>query len=105
MNKRKYKSLVKRAVHAYRLETGEYDSIMDEAGRELDQPEDADDGDELWDKFCRDVEKGSEVPLTPREQKMLDNRKRKEQIKSAKAQLKYAQQLYDSLTVKRSTSR
>lgn len=101
MNKRKYQSLVKRAVRAYRLETGEYEHVMDEAGRELEQPKDGE-GDILWDKFCADVDKGCEVPLTPREQKMVDNRKRKEEIEKAKLQLKYAQQLYNSLTIKRS---
>lgn len=101
MNKRKYKSLVNRAVRAQRLETGEYESIMDEAGQLLDWPKDNNDPDDLWIQFCKDVEEGSKVPLAPREQKTLDNRKRKEQIESAKAQLRYAQQLYDSLTIKR----
>ena len=105
MNKRKYQSLVKRAVRAYRMETGEYDSIMDEAGTLLEWPDNLDGSDTQWDKFCHEVEEGCKVPLTPREQKMLDNRKRKEQIETAKAQLKYAQQLYDSLTIKGSTSR
>lgn len=101
MNKRKYQSLVKRAVRAARLDLPEYDSIMDEAGQLLDWPKDNNDPDELWIQFCKDVDAGSKVPLTDKEKKMVENRQKREALESAKAQLKYAQQLYDSLTIKR----
>lgn len=102
MNKRERQSLVKRAVRAYRMGTGEYESIMDEAGRELDWNEDILDGapDVEWDRFCKDVEEGCNVPLTPREQKILDNRKRRQELEIARMGADHALAYFNSLLLK-----
>jgi len=83
MNKRQYQSLVNRAVRASRMETGEYESVMDEAVAELDWSADGV-PDTEWDRFCKDVGDGCKVPLTEREQKILANRKRRQELEIAR---------------------
>lgn len=99
MNKRQFDSLVKRAAYASRMETGEYESIMDEAGSVLEQPKDGND-DVLWEKFCKAVEKACEVPLTAKEKKELKTRQQKEELERAKKDAENAQRYYESLLKK-----
>lgn len=90
MKKSQFNTLVKKAVRYNRLEFDGFDQIMDEAAMTCDT-------DEEWGRFIAAVEEGSNVPLTPREQKMVDNRKKRVEIERARTAAENSQRYYQSL--------
>ncbi len=94
MNKRRFDALVRKAVKYNRLDMHGFDQIMDEAAEACGT-------DEEWEKFCSAVDEGSKVPLTEREQKMMDSRKKKEELEQAKMAAEHAKRYYESLLGKK----
>jgi|WetSurMetagenome_2_1015567.scaffolds.fasta_scaffold895994_2 hypothetical protein len=87
MNSRRFNQLVKQAARAERLGLGDYQQVMEQATVEAAS-------DKQWEQFVEAVNKAVAVPLTPREQKQLANRKAREELEAAKRDAERSQRHY-----------